>query len=190
MKTAIIIHGMPSKEKYYDATQTSESNSHWFPWLQRQLLLNHILAQTPEMPMPFRPSYESWKKVLEQFPLNEDAVLVGHSCGGGFLVRYLSENNIKVGKVALVAPWIDPEDSRPEPGFFDFKIDPNLASRTEDIKLFISSDDAQAELETAGLLEKEIKNLKIQRFSDRGHFTLSSMKTVEFPELLNYLINP
>lgn len=189
MKTAIILHGMPSKESYFNPGRASESNSHWLPWIQRQLSLNSILAQTPEMPEPFRPDYESWKKVFEYFPVDEETILVGHSCGGGFLVRWLSENNIKVGLVALVAPWINPADKRPTSGFFDFTIDQELASRTEKIELFISSDDDKEELDTAELLKKEVKDLRVQEFSDHGHFTFSDMKTIEFPELLTYLLS-
>lgn len=51
MKTAIIIHGMPSKEEYFSSENPSSSNKHWFPWIQKQLILKGVLAQTPEMPV-------------------------------------------------------------------------------------------------------------------------------------------
>ncbi len=139
MQTAIIVHGMPSKEEYLDGTVPSPSNSHWLPWLQRQLLLRGIVAQTPEMPEPYEPKYELWKSVFEQFTLNEETVLVGHSCGGGFLVRYLSENEIKVGAVVLVAPWIDTERSLATK-MFDFSIDTHLAQKTRKLTVFVSSE--------------------------------------------------
>ena len=112
MKTAIILHGMPSKEEYFNAESPAQSNKHWLPWVQRQLILNGILAQTVELPEPYEPNYEKWRSVFEQFHIDEETNLIGHSCGGGFLVRWLSENKIKVGKVALVAPWLDPERER------------------------------------------------------------------------------
>jgi hypothetical protein len=37
MKTAIIIHGMPSTEEYYDVNRPASSNCHWLPWIQKQL---------------------------------------------------------------------------------------------------------------------------------------------------------
>lgn len=107
MKTAIILHGMPDKEDYFEPTADAESNCHWLPWLQRQLIVKNILAQTPEMPEPYSPNYEKWCSVFNQFTVSEETNLIGHSCGGGFLLRWLSENKQKVGKVALVAPWID-----------------------------------------------------------------------------------
>ena len=50
MKTAIIIHGYNDQSEFEDTTRPAASNDHWMPWLQRQLLLNGIEAQTPEMP--------------------------------------------------------------------------------------------------------------------------------------------
>ncbi len=188
MKTAILIHGMPSKAEYLNSSSPSLSNKHWFPWLQKQLLLNDILAQTPEMPTPYQPDYEKWKETFEQFKINENTILIGHSCGGGFLVRWLSENPIKINKLFLIAPWIDPSNNQPEPGFFDFKIDKNIVERTTESYLYISSDDDIAELNTADLLEKEIKDLQIIKFENKGHFTLSDMGSEEFPELLEKII--
>lgn len=188
MRTAIILHGMPSKEEYLNSGERSPSNSHWIPWVQRQLIGNGVLAQTPELPEPYAPNYERWKNVFEQFPVNEDTILVGHSCGAGFLVRWLSETNVKVGKVALVAPWINPSSTIPQSGFFDFQIDKDAATRTKGIKLFVSLDDDQEELDTAKLLEESISGLQLQEFTDRGHFTLNHMETEEFPELFDYLI--
>lgn len=188
MKTAIILHGMPSKEEYLKSEGQSPSNSHWLPWLQHELIISGVLAQTPELPEPYEPDYEKWKKVFEQFPVNEDTILVGHSCGAGFLVRWLSEVNVRVGKVALVAPWINPSSTIPQSDFFDFQINTEIVAKVEAIKLFVSLDDDQEELDTAKLLEESIPGLQIQEFTDRGHFTRNHMGTEEFPELRDYLL--
>ena len=117
MKTAVILHGKPSKEGYFDMTRQSQSNSHWLPWLKQQLIVNGILAQTPELPEPYDPDYKKWKAVFEQFKIDGETILVGHSRGGGFLVRWLSEHKIKVGKVALVAPSLGNPDESPKTDF-------------------------------------------------------------------------
>lgn len=186
MKTAIIIHGMPSKVEYLKPENSSPSNSHWLPWLQKQLIINGILTQTPEMPTPYEPRYEEWKKVFEQFDVDENTVLVGHSCGGGFLVRYLSENKVKVRKVILVAPWIDPNHEERElvADFFDFEISPTLNEPLEGITVFISKDDDDYILESVNILENNLKEFRVQRFEDKGHFVFRDMGTNEFPELL------
>ncbi len=188
MKTAILVHGMPSKEEYLDLNDPSASNGQWFPWLQKQLSVLGIVAQTPEMPEPYRPNYENWKKVFEQFILDEETILVGHSCGGGFLVRWLSENKVKVGKVILVAPWINPKSTEVVPGFFDFIIDPNLVAKTDELHLFISSDDEQDELDTARMIEEKVSGVEMHRFTDKGHFCIGfNLPDEQFPEVLEIL---
>ena len=104
------------------------------------MLVNNILAQTPEMPTSYSPNYEAWKKEFERFDINENTILVGHSCGAGFLIRYLSENNIKVNKVALVAPWLNVKHEE-DFDFFNFEIDKNIINKTKDLKIFHSKDD-------------------------------------------------
>ncbi len=187
MKTAIIIHGYNDKAEYFDAARPAASNDHWIAWIQRQLLLKGIEAQAPEMPGFYQPNYEAWKKMLERFDLNENTMLVGHSCGGGFLVRYLSENNVKVGRVVLVAPWLDPEHMI-DPNFFKFEIDENLVAKTEGLTIMYSTDDYADVLKSVEALRSKIKNAKFQEFKGKKHFTLGSMKTDQFPELLANLI--
>ncbi len=179
---------MPSEEEYFKPDNVPMSEKHWFSWLQKELTLRNIKVDAPDLPEPYKPNYEKWKETFEKFPISKETLLVGHSCGGGFLVRWLSENKIRVGKVALVAPWIDVSDPRPVPGFFDFVIDSELVSRTDGISLFISLDDEYEELETAEMLGRELKGINITQFKDKGHFTIGDMRTEEFPELLSNLV--
>lgn len=183
MKTAIIIHGMPTKEEFEDNNRPASSNCHWLPWIQRKLILNGYLAQTPEMPVSYNPEYKAWKEVFERFSLNEETILVGHSCGGGFIVRYLSENNIKVGRVVLVAPWIDP-DKFLNTGMFDFLIDENLTTKTKGISLICSTDDMSEVIKSVEEIKNKVKEIEVQEFSDKGHFCFEDLGTEEFPELL------
>lgn len=187
MKTAIILHGMPSKEEYFSPEGSSKYNQHWLPWIQQQLMINGIDAHILQMPEPYEPDYGKWRSVFEQFTIDKDTLLIGHSCGGGFLIRWLGENNVKVHKVALVAPWIDPNHTR-APRMFDELQLKDVSDNAESICLFISSDDDKEELDTANQLRKTIKKLQIHDFTDRGHFTFNDMKTVEFPELVEFLL--
>ena len=109
MKNALLLHGTCDREEYFSDLHTSLSNSHWLPWLQKQLLIRDILTQTPEMPQAYDPQYDLWEKTFERFDVDKNTILVGHSCGGGFLLRWLSENRVEVNKLILVAPWIDPD---------------------------------------------------------------------------------
>lgn len=175
---------MPSKKTYYDPKKEAQSNEHWIPWLQRQLNLHDILTQTPEWPRPYEPNYRDWLEVFEQFLVDKDTTLIGHSCGGGFLVRWLSENEVNVGKVILVAPWLDPEGELSENDFFKFKIDPNIAKKTKGIVIFGSNDDEKCIQESIKTLIYKIDNVNYKEFNGYGHFVFSDMKTREFPKLL------
>ncbi len=189
MKNAIIIHGKPSKKEYYDPDQASSSNYHWFPWLQKQLVVHDIFAQTPEIPNAWQPNYEIWTKEFERYELTPETILVGHSCGAGFLVRYLSEHkDLKVGKVVLVAPWIDPFRDEDTGSFFDFEIDPNLAERASGVTIFNSDDDDHSVHETVKFIREKVKDVNYREFHNYGHFCLSNMKTEKFPELLDEIV--
>lgn len=188
MKTAIIIHGMPSRDEYEHYPSCSQQ--HWLPWIKEQLEIKGITTNVLEMPEPYRPNYQNWKAVFEQFHIDKDTILVGHSCGAGFLVRWLSEHTIRVGKVMLVAPWIDPnhEERESVSDFFDFEIDPLLSDRANSVSIFISSDDESPILKTVEILEQTLKEYVVRKFENKGHFTLGDMSTDEFPELLEEII--
>lgn len=188
MKTAIIIHGLPAKEEYYRQEGDSESNCHWLPWLQKQLIVHGVLAQTPEMPTPYNPTYQEWKEMLERFDLNEDTILVGHSCGGGFILRYLSEENVKVGRVILVAPWIDPEKFLTT-GMFDFTLDQNLVLKTKGVTIFESTNDKDGIKESIRRITNDVHGIEVKTFTDYGHFCFKHMHTRAFPELLEESIS-
>lgn len=187
MKAAIILHGMPSKAEHYRKEGKSNSNKHWLPWIQHELIIHDILAQTPEFPHPYNPVYEGWFEVFQRFEINEDTMLVGHSCGAGFLIRFLSENNVKVGKVALVAPWLDPHKTL-KTGFFDFEIDKEMVKKTAGIKIFFSTDDSQDVTVGTNYLREKLKDVEVEEFNDKGHFCFEDMQTEKFPELRTFLL--
>jgi len=187
MNNAIIIHGTGDKEEYFSDKYPSLSNSHWLPWLQKQLLIKGVFTQTPEMPEAHSPDYEKWSREFARFEVNEDSVLIGHSCGGGFLLRWLSENKVKIKKLILVAPWLDPKREKTT-SFFDFKIDQNIKERIGEIHLLVSKDDDEDILESVDIIKNSISDITYHEFLNHGHFCFSDMKTDKFPELLSYLL--
>lgn len=139
--------------------------------------------------MCFKSDWEAWKREVERFEIGKQTTLVGHSTGGGFWVRYLSENpDLRVGRVVLVAPWLDPDGDETD-GFFDFEIDSKLAERTERLVIFNSDNDMGNVHKSVAMLREGIPGLEYREFHRYGHFTESAMRTTEFPELLEMLIN-
>ena len=188
MRYAIIVHGKPGKKEYYDPNRPSSSNYHWIPWLQKQLQINEISTQTPEMPHAFEPNYEVWAKEFERYEITPNTILAGHSCGGGFLIRWLSEHKrVTVGKMILVAPWIDP-DREETTDFFEFKLDPSIAKRTKNFTIFYSDNDHKSVAKTVQILKDKVIGCEFKEFHDYGHFTQEDMKTPEFPELIKALL--
>lgn len=186
MVNAIILHGRPDKEEYFDPTHPSASNDWWIPWLQKQLLLKEISAQTPEIPNSWNPKYEEWEQIIKQFDINRNTILVGHSCGGGFWIRWLSENkDTHVGKAVLVAPslGLDWKDR----SFFDYDIDSDLASRTKGLVIFGSDNDKSAVIESISQYRYKIKDTRYKEFPGYAHFAGSPVKH-DFPELLSEIL--
>lgn len=191
MKNAILIHGWNTKEEYYDPVRPTASNDHWFPWLTKQLVLKDINTVSIEMPDGYYPKYDIWKRELERYDISGQTILIGHSCGGGFLVRWLSENpDQKVGKVVLVAPWLglDTGDDPFDKTFFEFEIDPNIAKRTARLTIFISDDDFKDVVASVQILRDKLVGAKFIDFHGKGHFVLNSLGGPEFPELLEEIL--
>lgn len=187
MRNATLVPGRPDKKEYYDPKYPTNSNNHWFPWLSKQLQINDVFAVAIEAPRPWQPRYDLWKKEFEKFDITPETTLVGHSCGGGFLVRWLSENkDRKVGKVVLVAPWLNPENNpvSDTADFFDFVLDPNLVRRSAGVTLFNSDNDKPKVHKSVHIILDKVQNIDYKEFHDYGHFCLGDMKTVEFPELI------
>jgi uncharacterized protein len=185
MPNAIILHGGPSRKEYYDPNLPSASNQHWLPWLQRELLIRDIAAATPEVPRAFDRHWPTWQRELERFDIGPETILVGHSTGAGFWVKYLSINpKVRVGKVILVAPWLDPERAHTKNFFDDFDIDPQFPDRTAGVSVFASDNDQADVQQTVRILREQAPSITVREFHNYGHFCYQDMHTDTFPELL------
>jgi uncharacterized protein len=188
MKNAIILHGLADKKEYYDPKLSASSNQHWLPWLQRQLILKDFKADTPEVLYPFKFDWDSWVREVERFDIKPNTILVGHSMGGGFWVRYLSEHpEIAVDKVVLVAPWLNLRHEE-NTNFFDFEIDPGIVEHANQFIIFGSDNDHPDVQNSVNLLKEKLPNITFRSFHNYGHFCYNDMKTEAFPELLEVLV--
>lgn len=186
MKNALIIHGMPDKKEYLASGAIRASDNHWIPWLKEYFYSLDIKTETPEMPEPYAPNYKKWKSVFEKYELTPETILVGHSCGAGFLVRWLSENKVSVGKVVLVAPWMDPTKEFTTE-MFDFIINPDIIEQCAELTVMYSADDDGEVTKTVDELKAVFPQVAYKEFSNKGHFTLEDMGTTAFPEILEVL---
>src|SRR3982750_332356 len=184
-RNAVLVHGCCDEEEFY-GDEPSPSNSHWFPWLQKELAKRDIETQTPEMPRAFAPEYAAWKRVLDCYCIDENTALVGHSCGAGFMLRWLGEEARPLNKLVLVAPWIDPFKSRGS--FLDFELDTRVESRVNELHVLYSDNDTVDGLrDSIDAILKTYRNAQCHRFPDKGHFSRAELGTDSFPELLEVI---
>jgi predicted alpha/beta hydrolase family esterase len=188
MKNAYILHGCCDRNEYFDDQYPSPSNYHWIPWLQKSLLKEGIDCQTPEFPKPYKPSYHAWAKIMDYFPINEESLIIGHSCGCGFILRYLSERpHIKLNKLIFVAPWRDPFQELGD--FLNFEFSPELEQNLSKIHVLYSNDEPVKGVKiTVDDILSAYKSAKLHSFNNHGHFCLNEMKTEQFPELLKLVL--
>jgi len=152
-------------------------------WLEEQLQQKGYNAFAPDMPAPWRPVYQEWKKVIVNYPITGNSILVGHSCGGAFLVRWLLETHKKVKKLILVAPAKVPEnaaDVRKE--MYKFDLPPDSSHIAKEIVIFISND-LPHNLQSFEIYKKALKP-RVVKLENKVHFLIFTMGTNEFPELL------
>ena len=133
----------------------------------------------PKMPDPDNPHYDIWKTWFEKIivELDEEVMLVGHSLGGAFLVKYLSEEkmNKKVQGVFIVAaPYLT--DSR----YGGFALQ-NIPILDEGFPLFFyySKDDAIVSFENASQFKNALPHATVRELDSRGHFNKDN-----FPEIV------
>lgn len=192
MKNAIILHGSPYKKQYDDPNFPSTSNYYWLPWAQKQLSIKGIPAETPEVPNAWRAYYPTWKKTFERYEVTNETILIGHSCGAGFIVRWLSENkHITTDKVILIAPWLDPQGGDPDNAesldFFNFMIDTNLVARTKGLVIISSDNDMKTIQTSVKILMKKVKNIKYVELHNRKHFF--DENAMKLPELIEQVMS-
>ena len=133
----------------------------------------------PAMPCKENADYTAWSIWFEKFLpyLHDGVVLIGHSLGGGFLLRYLTENKLSiiVTQLHLVAPCV-----YEVPGFnIDLTTWKGFASDVTETHLWHSSDDTIVPIAQSERFAAVYPPAQLHQFSDRFHFL-----TETFPELL------
>ena len=192
----IFIHGgttFDTYEEYISFLKTKEISidklkprKEWRDSLADDLGMNFEVL-FPKMPNGTNASYQEWKIWFERIIplLGENVILIGHSLGGIFLAKYLSENSFpkKIKTTILVAPPYD--DANGGESLKDFKLPTSLSRFAKQggiIYLIQSKDDPVVPFEQLAKYKKALPNAKILTFEDRGHF-----KQETFPEIVELI---
>jgi uncharacterized protein len=188
----IIIHGCPfNVDKSLDAG-TRTYDKHWFPWVKKELEKRGVSTEIPLMPMPWEPEYGRFKKEFDKYHVDEDTVLIAHSCGCAFLVQWLGETKRKVAKLILVSPRKIPSPDNPfrenYERFYGFPIDRTIPLRVGGIVIFSSDDEILQGKESVKIYYEALGG-KIIELKGYGHYLLKHMGTEEFPELIEVILS-
>lgn len=187
----MVIHGGDTFETYeeylewlksyeIDIERYKSGIDDWKPWL-RKVLGSDYEVILPIMPDKFNARFEEWKIWFEKFIpfLNDDVVLIGHSLGGSFLAKYLSENQFprKIKAVMLVGAVYD----RDTLGFplLSFSLPEKLNLQAENTMIYHSKDDLVVPFSALKNFHKALPNAQVRIFEDRKH-----LNQPEFPELV------
>ncbi len=126
----------------------------------------------------------AFKEEFEKYPVSENTILVGHSCGCAFLVRWLGEQKTRIKKLILVAPWkIPKENNSMKEKFYTFPIDETLESRVGEIIMFTADNEREDGKKSLEIYKSSLGGRVIE-LKGRGHYIFGDMGTEQFPELL------
>ncbi len=199
-KQVIVIHGgdtFRNHEEYISFLKNFEIDAEYFDGLKKKgwkptlddRLGNDYEVVAPQMPCKGNAKYVEWKIWFDKLaPFFKDGIiLVGHSMGGIFLAKYLSENKlpVKIAAVFIVAAPYDEEDS--ESSLADFILPKSLkpfSEQAEKIFIYHSKDDSTVPYKNSEKYKKALPRANLFSFEDRGHFNQE-----ELPEIVRDIKN-
>jgi leucyl-tRNA synthetase len=172
-KVVVVHGGNAEKDKDY--------NKHWMPWLKSELAKKNIDSKFPQMPVDSKATYEEWRKIFDKIKIDKNSILVGHSRGAAFLVRWLGETKTKIKKLILVAPCkfarVDYKKT-----FYDFDINSLVKDSVGEVIIFSSDNDENYILKSVEEYHNTLGG-KVLELNGRGHFLID-----KFPELLSEIL--
>jgi predicted alpha/beta hydrolase family esterase len=193
-KQILIIHGgntFAKQSDYIDYLKITEidksrlySTIDWKQTIPDRLGDNYEVLN-PRMPNASYARYDEWKIYFEALTkvLENNVILIGHSLGGIFLAKYLSENKFpkKIDALFLLAaPYEENGES-----LGDFKLGTNLDKVNKQVKkiyILHSEDDPVVPMTDSDKYISALPSAELVVFEDKGHFN-----TEEFSGLV-YLI--
>lgn len=191
MTQVVAIHGGDAYDSYEEyltdlRTQTITSLDYfrgggWRSGLQAALgeAFDVLL---PRMPNSANAKYLEWEIVFSKIVplLSPGCILIGHSLGGIFLAKYLSEHSVSFrpkGVFLIAAPYNTPTE-HPLADFVLTNGLENFQTQAERIFLYHSTDDAVVPYSNVEAYMRALPNAVVRTFHDRNHFNQS-----DFPEL-------
>jgi len=198
-KQIVIIHGGTSFKTYEDyisylkneeiSLEDLKPSKKWKDTLAAELGEDYEIL-IPRMPNSNNARYDEWKLWFNKIAeiLNDEVVLIGHSLGGIFLAKYLSENIFPrkiITTILVAAPFNDTDDVDGQESLIDFSLPSSLAKFTEQSQktyLMHSQDDHVVSFEQLKKYQQALPSAQIMVFDNRQHFLHET-----FPEMVELI---
>ena len=166
-------------------------DENWLPWLKAELEKDGHDVYVPKFPTPEGQSLENWLKVFEKYErfLNEDAVLIGHSIGPGFILNVLENLEHPVRACFFVAGFLGRLDNPDFDGInktfiigreFDWK---KIKQNCVEFHVYASDNDPYVPPEKGRELAGNL-GVQLNVIKNAGHFNRKANYT-KFELLLN-----
>lgn len=196
MQQVMIIHGgtsFASYEEYFFYLRLEEVSLERLRRTGWKRSLNDRLGPGYEVFNPLMPNsgnakYIEWKIWFDKLlPLFDDnVILIGHSLGGVFLAKYLSEETVskRIRATILIAPPFDEDEGRVLPEFAITHSLEKLQQQGGEIIFYHSKDDPVVSFSELKKYENLLPGVRVRVFEDRQHFNQDDL-----PELVEEIRN-
>lgn len=127
------------------------------------------------------------KDIIDQHSIDENTILIGHSAGATALLRRLHENDQKIEKLILIAPWYIPADNTKQwmKDLYNFELKKDITKKIKDGIILFTSNDKERPKKSAEII-KDFYNPKNIHIEWRIHFSESDgPQNDTFSELLD-----
>ena len=192
-RQVIVVHGGETHASYDDYLAYLRTVP-FDPFEERGKSWRDLLPETlgegfsviaPKMPCKQNAKYAEWSIWFRRLvPFLEDgALLIGHSLGGVFLAKFLSEEElpVRIAGLFLVAAPFDEEDA--PYSLADFSLTERVhtaAERCGRIYIYHSKDDPVVPFADAEKYARVFPEAAVRRLDGRGHFS-----DAEFSEIIS-----
>ncbi len=154
----------------------------WKANLQKELGISYEVF-APHMPESDNATYDLWKIWFEKMIpfLSDNVIMVGHSLGAIFLVKYFSQEDFtkKIDGLFLVSAPFEGSDDDPLGTFQRTDSVDGLKTQVEKIFLYHSTNDEVVPYAHMEKYHELLPTAIVRTFCDRGHFFIES-----FPEIV------
>jgi uncharacterized protein len=95
-----------------------DPNLYWIPVAKQKFEGMGYEVHTPQMPGGYFPKKTEWLKIVGDFKIDENWILIGHSLGGVTILKYLEDTDKKIAEAILIATPFEPMKFNPISNFF------------------------------------------------------------------------